>query len=58
MDETLTMLTGLIGALLVTIGFVAALAGAWLLGRHSTRRVSPGESDSVADLSARKMAEG
>ncbi len=57
MEATITMLTGLIGALLVMIGFLASLAGAWLLGRHSRRKVTPGESESMVDLSSRKMAE-
>ena len=57
MDETLALLIGLLGTTFVILGFLAALAGAWLLGRHSRGRMGAGESESVADLGARKMAE-
>jgi hypothetical protein len=57
MDETIALLTGLIGTVFVMLGFFAALAGAWLLGRHSQRRVPDGEKPTMADLGAQKMAE-
>jgi hypothetical protein len=57
MDETIALLTGLIGTVFVMLGFFAALAGAWLLGRHSQRRVADGERPKVVDMGAQKMAE-
>ncbi|MDQ2766852.1 MAG: hypothetical protein M3Y30_06820 [Gemmatimonadota bacterium] len=57
MDETIALLTGLLGTVFVMLGFFAALAGAWLLGRHSQRRVTGAESPTVTDLAAQKMAE-
>ena len=57
MDETIALLTGLLGTVFVMLGFVAALAGAWLLGRHSRGRVSGADTSSAADLGAQKMAE-
>ncbi|HMI59232.1 MAG TPA: hypothetical protein VK511_14350 [Gemmatimonadaceae bacterium] len=57
MDETIALLTGFIATVFVMVGFVAALAGAWLLGRHSQRKVPGGEKSTVADLGAQKMAE-
>ncbi|HEV7705848.1 MAG TPA: hypothetical protein VGO46_16235 [Gemmatimonadaceae bacterium] len=57
MDETIALLTGLLGTVFVMLGFFAALAGAWLLGRHSQRRVSGAETPTIADLGAQKMAE-
>ena len=58
MDETIALLTGLIGTVFVMLGFFAALAGAWLLGRHSQRRVNDADKPTLAaDLGAQKMAE-
>jgi hypothetical protein len=56
-ETTMALLTGLLGTAFITVLFFAALAGAWLLGRHSRRKVPDGEKPSVADLSAQKMAE-
>jgi hypothetical protein len=57
MDSTLALLTGLLGTAFITVLFFAALAGAWLLGRQSQRRVTSSEEPSVTDRSAQKMAE-
>ena len=56
-DSTLALLTDLLGAACITALFFAALAGAWLLGRHSQRQVPGAKEPSVADLSAQKMTE-
>ena len=57
MDSTLALLTGLLGTAFITVLFFAALAGAWLLGRQSQRKVPGAQQPSVADLGAQKMAE-
>ena len=43
MDETMLLLTGLLGTVFVIVLFGAALGGAWLIGRNQSRRGVDGE---------------
>lgn len=56
-ETTMALLTGLLGTAFITVLFFAALAGAWLLGRNSRRRVPGASESSLAEPSAQKMAE-
>jgi hypothetical protein len=56
-DSTLALLTDLLGAACIAALFFAALAGAWLLGRHSQRQAAAAKEPFLTDLGAQKMAE-
>lgn len=60
MDATMVLLTGLIGTVLGTVLFGAALAGAWLMGRHARTRSDLARQMNAAEaarLSGQHLAE-
>jgi hypothetical protein len=55
--ETITMLTGLLGAIMAFVVIGAALGGAWLLGRGWHRRGDARGERLAEELNSRKIEE-